>query len=105
MVGPMNQSMMFAVAALGCSIYLAVSLSARLWPVVAAVIAGAEVMMAMGLFRLSISGVSLVLVLGVGLSVAGGVCWMKVTGKTQVTAATVILLVGVLQVLTGAMPR
>ena len=78
---------------------------ARLWPAVATVAAGLELLKGLGLLHLSVSGLSLSLVLGAALAVAGALCWAKLSGKLHVTAATVIMLVGVSQVLTGALPR
>lgn len=97
----MSLPTILAVAALACAILLVVQLKVRLWPVVAAVVSGLEVLLAFGIIHLSVSGFPLGVVLGVALAVAGVLVWLKVQGKTHVSAATVIALVGAFQTLTG----
>ncbi len=97
--------MIFALAALACAVLLAVQLQNRLWPVIAAVVAGIELLMALGVVRLSIANVPLPLVLGVALAVSGVAIWLKANGKVHVSAATVVAIVGLLQSLTGLIPR
>lgn len=97
----MSLTLILAIAALGCGVLLVVQNQARVFAVIAAVVAAVEVLLALNILRLSISGVPLGLVLGAGLAVAGALCWTKVQAKLYVSAATLILLVGAMQVFTS----
>lgn len=97
----MSFHVMLALAALACAILLVVQLKVRLWPVVAAVVSGLEVLLAFGIIHLSVSGFPLGTILGIALAVAGVLVWLKVQGKTHVSAATVIAIVGAFQTLTA----
>lgn len=97
----MNLSLILAIAALACAVLLAVQLQSRVFAIIAAFVAGIEVLIAFGILRLSISGIPLGLVLAIALAVAGVLTWAKTQGKLHVSAATVILVVGALQVVTA----
>lgn len=97
----MSQSMIFAVAALVSAVVLLLQSKNRLWAIVALVAAGLHLLIVSGLLRLSLSGISLSLVLGLALLVAGVMSWLKVVGKVQVSAATVVTLAGALMALSG----
>lgn len=97
----MSLSLILAIAALVCSILLAVQLQSKLFPIVAAVVAAIEVLIAFGIVRLSIDGIPLGLVLAVALAVAGALSWAKTQGKIHVSAAALVAIVGVMQVLTA----
>ena len=92
---------MLALAALVCAVLLVIQLKVRLWPVVAAVVSGLEVLLAFGIIHLSVAGFPLGTILGIALAVAGVLVWLKVQGKTHVSAATIIAIVGALQTLTA----
>ena len=96
----MRDSLILAIAALACAVLLVVQLKNRLWAAVAVAVAGLEVLIAFGLVRLSIASFPLPIVLGVALAVAGVLLWLKVQGKTHVSAATVVAAVGAIQTLT-----
>ena len=95
----MNLSFVFAIAALVCSVLLLVQMKNRIWAIAAAAIAGLELLIALNVVHLSVAGIPLALVLGVALAIAGVVVWMQVQGKTHVSAATIIALVGAVQTL------
>ena len=99
----MSLPVLLAVAALVCAILLVVQLKLRLWPAVAAVVSGLEVLLAFGIVRLSVAGFPLGTILGIALAVAGVLVWLRVHGKTHVSAATVIALVGAFQTLSAVM--
>ena len=92
----MGMAPAFAIAALVGSIML-LQLSTRVYAVFAVVVSGLEVAMAFGVVSLHVRGVSLLL--GGALAVLGILMFMKAAAKTQVAAATVVTLVGALQVL------
>lgn len=73
----------------------------RVFAAIAVAASGVEVAIALGLLSISVSGVSLPLVLGGALAVAGAMLLGNAAGKTGIAAATVVTLVGVLQALTA----
>jgi hypothetical protein len=92
----MNLSMIFAVAAMAGAVLLLVQTSNRIWPLVAVIAAGIHLLILTRIVHLSISGLSLSLVLGLALAVAGVMCWLKVSSKLHVSAATVVALLGLI---------
>src|SRR5215468_10811471 len=89
------------VAALAASLLLVFQLKQRAVPLVAAVASGVEAVLAFHLLKFGFKGINLGLVLGGALAVAGALIWAKASGKVHVTAATVIALVGAIQVFTA----
>ncbi len=73
----------------------------RAFAAIAVVASGVEVAIALGLLSISVTGVSLPLVLGAVLAVAGAMLLGNASGKTGIAAATIVTLVGVLQALTA----
>jgi hypothetical protein len=92
--------LMLAIAALACAVFLLVQMKHRLWAAIAVAVAGLELLIAFGLVRLSIANFPLPTVLAIALVVAGVLLWLKVQGKTHVSAATVVAAVGAFQTLT-----
>ena len=86
--------------ALGASLLLLLRGNARLWPVVATAASGIEAAYAFRLIDFVIKGVPLPLVLAGVLTAAGGLIWIGTSGKLQITAATLVAFVGVIQVAT-----
>ena len=84
--------------AVACSVVLLLQHKARLFPIVALVASGIELLMSLGVLHLSIGSFSLLLVLGVALAVAGIGVYLKASAKPVVSAATVVTLIGALQV-------
>ncbi len=89
-------SLVFAVAACVGAVLLLAEKDVRLWGIVALIAGGAAVAIALGLLRLSLAGISISLILGGALAVAGILALMKTGKKIRVVAATVISLVGIL---------
>jgi hypothetical protein len=94
----MNVGTALILAAVAGSIVLLMQLKARLFPIVALAASGLEALLAFRVLKLSV-GFNLGLVLGAVLVVTGAVIWAKTSGKTPVTAATTVALVGAVQVL------
>jgi hypothetical protein len=94
----MNVHTVLAIAALVASILLLLGPASRAAAIVALVASAVEVARALGLVRVSVAGVPLSLVLGLGLAVPGVLLWLRASAKTPVSAATVVALVGILQV-------
>jgi hypothetical protein len=72
----------------------------RLFPIIAVAASGIEALLALHVVRFGVRGLNLSLLLGAALAVAGALIWNRTGGKTHVTAATVLMLVGAVQVLT-----
>ncbi len=80
------------------SIVLLLQHRARLFPVIALVASGLELLMAFGFLHFSLGSISTLLVLGAALIVGGVGVYLKASGKPVVSAATVVTLIGALQV-------
>lgn len=93
----MNIGTLMILAALAASLLLFVRISARLFPAIALIASGCEAILAFKIVRFSPSGINVLLVLAVALVVAGGFSWVNTQSKPTVTAATVVTLVGAIQ--------
>lgn len=89
-----------AIAALISAILLLGSRT-RVLAIIAACISGLEVAIAFGVVTFGINGFSVPLALGAGLAVVGALMWSRNEGKTQVSAATVLAVVGLIQALSA----
>lgn len=88
-----------AVAALAASIMLFLGHASRGLAVIALVASGLEVLMAFGWLVLNFrTSLPLQLVFGALIAIPAALIWLRVSAKTAVSAATVLALVGVLQV-------
>lgn len=94
-----------AVAALAASIVLLFSAVGRALAVVGLVASGLEVAMALGAIRLHLAGVPLGLVLGLALALPGLVAWLRAASKAAVSAAAILALAGILQVVVAVRGR
>ena len=81
------------------SVVLVAQSTARLFPLVALVASGVEALLAFKVIHISVSGINLLFILALALVVGGGASWMNATAKHAVTAATVVTVVGAVQVL------
>ena len=90
-----------AIAALVASVLLLMQLKQRLFPGIAVAVSSVEVLLALHVIHFGVHGVNLALVLGAALAIAGAVVWARMGGKSHTTAATVVTLVGAIQVFSG----
>src|SRR5262249_32614904 len=97
----MAMSTLLALLALAASLYLLFQSRPRLFPIVAVSAAGLEVLAAFGVFHPRLGGISLELVCGIALVVAGVMVHMKHSAKMMVSAATAVALVGAIQTLSA----
>jgi hypothetical protein len=67
-------------------------------PIVATVVAAFEALVAFRLVTLSIARVPLPLFLGVALAIAGLAVWLRAGMKSTITAASLIMFVGLIQI-------
>src|SRR5215831_11868763 len=96
----MNLTSALVILALGASLLLLFQLKQRLFPTIAAIASGIEALLAFHVIRLSVRSLNLWLLLGAALVVAGVIMWTRTAGKMHVTAATVVTLVGAVQIFT-----
>lgn len=94
-----NSGTALVVAALAGAILALIYHRERLFPTLALVAAGVELLMAMKILTIGVKGLPLALILGGILVVAGGVTWFRSSVKLAITGATATTLVGLLQVL------
>jgi hypothetical protein len=87
------------VVALVSSIVLLLNKSDRLFPLIATVVAGIEAALVFGVMSLSLAKFRIDVILPALLLVAGAVCWSRSSGKSNTTAATLVTMVGLLQLL------
>jgi hypothetical protein len=96
----MQLSTALALAALGASV-LSLGGRARLVAIIALCVSGLEVALAFGVVTFGISGMSVPLILGAALAITGALLFARTEAKTQVAAATVLTLVGLIQALSA----
>ncbi|HVK75130.1 MAG TPA: hypothetical protein VM734_17495 [Kofleriaceae bacterium] len=96
-----SYSTALVAAALAGSILLVLQRGDRVFPIVAVVAAGVEALIVWRIIQLSSSTVRIDVILPALLAVAGAICWARSTDKPAVTAATVVTIVGLLQLLTA----
>jgi hypothetical protein len=87
------------VGALIASIVLLFERGDRLFPVIAAVAAGIEALIVFKIIALSSGKFRIDIILPALLTFAGAVSWSRLSTKSTVTAATVVTLIGLMQLL------
>lgn len=94
----MNPSHLFPIAALVAAAVLLFHAPGRIPALFAALAAGLELLLASGVISLHTGGFPMRLLLAVVLLVTGAIAYLRVSAKVAVSAATVVALVGLLQV-------
>ena len=87
------------VCALVSSVILALSGGDRLVPAIAFVACAIEALMVFHLIQLSSAKFRIDVILPAILVITGGICWSRSSTKSTITAATVIAIVGLVQLL------
>ena len=95
----MSLPTILSFVALAAAILLVVSAQARIPAAVAVLASGFEVLIRIGIVRLSVARVSVSLLLGAVLLIAAVFVYFKVNTKATISAATLAVLVGAIQVL------
>lgn len=85
------------VLALVASLVLTLGAGARLIPAIALVACVLEALIAFHVIRISAPKIRIDVILPAVLAIVGGVCWSRAVTKSGITAATVVALVGVIQ--------
>ena len=88
-----------AVCALIAAVILVLQGSERLIPLIALVACALEALSAFHVLHLSSPKVRIDVILSAVLAVTGGIAWARSSSKAAISAATVIALVGVIQLL------
>jgi hypothetical protein len=87
------------LATLLAAVVLLVQKSDRMFPTVAVVAAGIEALMAFGVLSLTLAKFRVDVILPGLLVLSGGVCWAKSSTKSAITSATIVTLVGMIQLM------
>jgi hypothetical protein len=88
-----------AIVAVAASILLVIKLSARLFPVIAVVGSGLELLRAMAMLNLKVPGIGAAALFGAAMVVGGAGSWRKSGAKLLVTAATLVVFIGLMRLL------
>ncbi|MBN1960333.1 MAG: hypothetical protein JW841_05260 [Deltaproteobacteria bacterium] len=91
-------STLFAVAALVSSVVLLLLSTQRLIAIVAVIASSLEVALNFHVIRISIGNFPISIALGATLAVVGCILWLAADRKIVISAATVVALVGIAQV-------
>ncbi len=94
-----NLTTVLIITTLCSSIYLLLNKSDRMFPMLAVIASGVQLLLAFGLMSLSLAKFRIDVILPALLLVAGIVCWTKVSTKGTITAATIVLLMGATELL------
>lgn len=94
-----NIATVLIITTFASSIYLLLNKSDRMFPTLATIASGVELLLAMGLMSLSLAKFRIDVILPAILVVAGVMCWSKESTKGTITASTVITLLGAISLL------
>ena len=94
-----NFATILIIATLVSSIYLLLQKSDRMFPTVATIASAVQLLLAMGLMSLSLAKFRVDVILPALLPLAGGIWWGKSSTKGTITAATVVTLIGSIELL------
>ena len=89
------------LTALAASVLLLLNRGDRLFPGLAVLAAGIQALIDFDVVKISVGKLRLDLILAALLVIAGAWCWQKSSTKSAIAAATVVVLVGLLQLLGG----
>lgn len=87
------------LATLVSSVYLLLQKTDRMFPTVAVIASGVELLLSWGLMSLSLAKFRVDVILPALLVVAGVVCWGKSSTKGTISASTLVTVVGAIQLL------
>jgi hypothetical protein len=85
------------VAALASAGYLLVQTTARAFALIALACAGIELLLGLHVLGISFAWMNIDDVLAAGLALGGAVSWWRATARGPVAAATIVALIGVMQ--------
>lgn len=94
-----NLATVLIITTFCCSIYLLLNKSDRMFPTLAVIASGVELLLAFGVMSLTLAKFRIDVILPAVLLVAGVACWTKESSKGTITASTVVALMGATQLL------
>jgi hypothetical protein len=97
----MSMTTVLACIAVVAALVMTIQHRPLVFPIIALVVSGLEALMALHVLHFSIANLPLGLIFGGVLVVAGAMVYLKTSGKSVIAAATVVVVVGALQVLNG----
>lgn len=95
----MSSADLLLLLALGASVLLLLKTRARLFPIIALAGCALEALRAFGFLSIKVPVVGAALLFGAAIIVGGAGAWVKSSHKIPVTAATVVVVVGLLRAL------
>jgi hypothetical protein len=87
------------LVALAASLLLIVKVRPKVFPAIALVASGVEVLRGFGLLSFKVPVIGALVLFGALLAVGGAGSWMKAGSKVATSAATVVTLIGLMRVL------
>src|SRR5262245_60304136 len=94
-----NMSTVMIVAAFAAAVFLLLNRTDRLFPMIAVIAAGIELLLALGIMSLSLSKYRIDVILPALLVVSGIIIWSRSSEKGSITAATTLSVIGAMQLL------
>jgi len=94
-----NFATVLIAVAFAVSIYLLLNKSDRMFPTIATIASGLELLLAMHLMSLSLAKFRIDVILPGLLVVCGAICWGRSSEKGNITSSTALLLIGAIQLL------
>jgi hypothetical protein len=94
-----NLDTVLIIATLVSAIYLLLQKTDRMFPTVAVIAAGVQLLLSWGIMSLSLARFRIDVILPAVLVVSGAVCWGKCSTKGTITAATLVTVIGAIQLL------
>lgn len=95
----MSFALILVIPAVVASVLLLIQLKARLLPAVALIASGLQALSAFDILVLKSGVVPLPLIFGIAIAISGLLIWFRVKARHQVSAATILIFVGTLQIL------
>lgn len=89
------------VCALVGSVLVVMQAGDRMFPMIALVVAGLQALIAFDILELSLRKYRIDVILPALLVLSSAICWSRAAAKTATTAATVVLFVGLVQLLSA----
>ena len=94
-----NMPTVLVITTFCAALYLLLNKSDRMFPTLAVIASGVQLLMLFGLMSLTLAKYRIDVILPVLLLVAGIVCWFRVSTKGTTTASTLITLIATMELL------
>jgi hypothetical protein len=94
-----NMPTVLVITTFCAALYLLMNKSDRMWPTLAVIASGVQLLMVFGLMSLTLAKFRIDVIIPALLVIAGVICWMKVSTKGTITASVLIMLIGAMELL------